>query len=183
VDGRPVAERNYTVTGDERIPAAVAAGGRTSASPLGDAIRVAFGDLRLVAAALVGLAALMTVGATTATFAAAVRARRRALGIHRATGAPPRRIARLVVGDALRVGVVATAVAAVLAGLGLLALDRAGRLTVYGVRLLPALDPFVAAGVALAALAVVAVSAGLATVALVRATPAALVRDRRGGPR
>ncbi|PSP68063.1 ABC transporter permease [Halobacteriales archaeon QS_1_69_70] len=182
VDGRPIAERNYTVTGDERIPAAVAAGGRTSASPVGDAVRVAFGDLRLMAAALVGLAALMTVGATTATFAAAVRARRRALGINRATGAPPRRIARLVVGDALRVGVVATAVAAVVAGLGLLALDRAGRLTVYGVRLLPALDPVVAAGVALAALVVVAVSAGLATVALVRATPADLVRDRRGGP-
>jgi cell division protein FtsX len=181
VDGRPVAERNYTVRGDERIPAAVAASGRTTASPLGDAIEVAFGDLRVVAAALVALAALMTVGATTATFAAAVRARRRTLGIYRATGAPPRRIVRLVVGDALRVGVVATAIAAVLAGAALLALDRAGRLTVYGVRLLPALDPFAAVGVALAALAVVAVSAALATLAIARATPADLVRDRRGG--
>jgi cell division protein FtsX len=181
LDGRPVAERNYTVRGDERIPAAVAASGRTTASPLGDAIEVAFGDLRVVAAALVALGALMAVGATTATFAAAVRARRRTLGIYRATGAPPRRIVRLVVGDALRVGVVATAVAAALAGAALIALDRAGRLTVYGVRLLPALDPLAAVGIALAALAVVAVSAALATLAIVRASPADLVRDRRGG--
>jgi cell division protein FtsX len=183
LDGRRAGERNYTVRGDERIPAAIATSGRTDRSPLGEAIQVAFGDLRVVAAALVALAASMTVGATTATFAAAVRARRRTLGIYRASGAPPRRILRLVVGDALRVGVVATAIAAGLAGAVLLALDRVGRLTVYGVRLLPSLAPLGVGGVALSALAVVSTSAGLATVAILRTTPADLVRDRRGGGR
>ena len=142
---------------------------------------MAFGDLQLVAVALVALAAMMTVGATTATFAATVRARRRELGVHRATGAPPRRILRLVVGDALRIGVVAVALAAVLAAAALVGLDRAGLLAAFGVRLLPALDPLGAAAVGLAALAVVAVGAGLATVAVVRAPPAALL-DRRGSP-
>jgi ABC-type lipoprotein release transport system permease subunit len=178
VDGRAVAERTYRVTGDDRIPAAVATSGRTGTSPLGEAIEVVFGDLQLVALALVGLAAMMTVGATTATFAATIRARRRELGIYRACGAPPRRVLRLVIGDALRVGTVATAVAGVLAGIGLTLLDRAGVLTVFGVRLLPAVDPVVAVGVAGAALVVVVVSAALATVAVLRRPPADLVHDR-----
>jgi len=179
LDGRAVADRTYRVRGDERIPAAAAAAGRRGSSPLGEAVAVAFGDLRVVGAALVGLAALMTVGATTATFAATVRARRRELGVHRATGAPPRRIFRLVVGDALRIAAVAAALAAVLAAAVLVGLDRAGLLAAFGVRLLPALDPLGAAAVGLAALAVVAVGAGLATVAIVRVPPAALL-DRRG---
>jgi ABC-type lipoprotein release transport system permease subunit len=178
VDGRAVGNLSYRVSGDDRISAALATSGREGSSPLGEAIEVAFGDLQLVAVALVGLAAAMTVGATTATFAATVRARRQVLGVYRASGAPPARIFRLVVGDALRVGVVATVFASVLAGVGLVGLDRAGVLTVFGVRLLPAIDPLVAVGVAATALAVVAVSATLATVAIVRASPAALLRDR-----
>ena len=181
IDGEPAAERTYEVRGDERIPAAVAASGREGSSPLGAAIEVAFGNLQLVAVALVGLAAAMSVGATTAAFAAAIRARRRELGIYRASGATPRRILRLVVGDALRVGLAATAVAAGLSGVGLLVLDRAGVLTVFGVRLLPALEPLFALGAVLAALAVVVVSATLATLAALRVPPAALVRERTTG--
>jgi cell division protein FtsX len=178
VGGETVADRAYRVRGDDRIPAAVATSGRRGTSPIGEAIEVAFGDLQLVAVALVALAAMMTVGATTATFAATVRARGRELGIYRASGAPPRRVLALVVGDALRVGVVATALAAILAAAGLFALDRAGVLTVFGVRLLPAIDVLVALGVAAAALCVVAVSAALATISVLRTPPADLVHER-----
>jgi hypothetical protein len=183
VGGEPVADRAYRVAGDERIPAAVATSGRRGTSPIGEAIEVAFGNLQLVAVALVALAGAMTVGATTATFAATVRARRRELGIYRASGAPPRRILALVVGDALRVGVVATALAGALAAVGLLALDWAGVLTVFGVRLLPAIDPSVAVGVAVVALGVVAVSAALATISVLRTPPADLVHERSGDGR
>ena len=112
-----------------------------------------------------------------------VRARGRELGIYRASGAPPRRVLALVVGDALRVGVVATAVAGALAAVGLLALDWAGVLAVFGVRLLPAIDPFVAAGVAVVALGVVAVSAALATISVLWTPPADLVHERSGDGR
>ncbi|PSP95372.1 hypothetical protein BRC84_03235 [Halobacteriales archaeon QS_1_68_44] len=183
VGGEPVADRAYRVAGDERIPAAVATSGRQGTSPIDEAIEVAFGNLQLVAVALVALAGTMTVGATTATFAATVRARRRELGIYRASGAPPRRILALVIGDALRVGIVATALAGALAAVGLLALDWAGVLTVFGVRLLPAIDPFVAGFVAVAALGVVAVSAALATMSVLRTPPADLVHERSGDGR
>ncbi|PSQ41287.1 ABC transporter permease [Halobacteriales archaeon SW_5_68_122] len=80
VGSEPVADRAYRVAGDERIPAAVATSGRRGTSPIGEAIEVAFGNLQLVAVALVALAGAMTVGATTATFAATVSACSRSIG-------------------------------------------------------------------------------------------------------
>ncbi|PSQ41288.1 hypothetical protein BRD14_06770 [Halobacteriales archaeon SW_5_68_122] len=53
-------------------------------------------------------------------------------------------------------------------------------LTVFGVRLLPAIDPSVAVGVAVVALGVVAVSAALATISVLRTPPADLVHERSG---
>jgi ABC-type lipoprotein release transport system permease subunit len=182
LNGSVVAERGYRVTGDERVLSALASGGRTGTTGVGQAIEVAFGNLRIVVGALLGLASLMTVGGTTATFAGAVHARRRTVGIHRATGARPRDVLALVARDAALVGAVASALAAVLAQIGLLVLARFGFLTAFGVRLPPTLDPLALVGTVLGGVALTVLGAGLATVGLLLETPADLLAERSGGP-
>jgi ABC-type antimicrobial peptide transport system permease subunit len=156
------------VTGDDRIVAALATHGRTGSSGIGQAIEVAFGNLGLLVGTLVVLAALMTVGGTTAAFAAAVAARRRTLGVYRATGATPARVARLVLADALRIGIVAAIIAVALASVALAGLGAADLLVVFGVRIgfpTPAVLLVCAAGAVLLTL----VAAGLALIATLRA--------------
>jgi hypothetical protein len=172
----------YRVTGDDRIVAALATSGRTGSSGIGQAIEVAFGNLGLLVATLVVLAALMTVGGTTAAFAAAVAARRRTLGIYRATGATPARVARLVLADALRVGLVAAVVAVVLASVTLLGLGAADLLVVFGVRLgFPSLP--VLAACAVGAVLLTLVAAGLALVEPLRVPPRSLLDDETSSPK
>ena len=182
LNGSVVAERRYQVTGDERVLSALAAGGRTGTTGVGQAIEVAFGNLRIVVGALLGLAALMTVGGTTATFAGAVHARRRTVGIHRATGARPRDVLALVARDAALVGAVASVLAVVLAQAGLLVLARLGYLAAFGVGLPPTLGPLALVGTILGGVALTVLGAGLATVALLLASPADLLEERTGGP-
>jgi ABC-type lipoprotein release transport system permease subunit len=166
----------YRVTGDDRIVAALATSGRTGTSGIGQAIEVAFGNLGLLVGTLVVLAALMTVGGTTAAFAAAVAARRRTLGVYRATGATPARVARLVLADALRIGVVAAVVAVALASVALAALGAADLLVVFGVRIgFP--TPTVLAVCAGGAVLLTLIAAGLALVGPLRAPPGDLLAD------
>jgi ABC-type antimicrobial peptide transport system permease subunit len=119
----------------------------------------------------------MTVGGTTATFAQAVHARRRTVGIHRATGATPWGVLRRVLRDAVLVGSVAALLATLLAQLGLLALSRLGYLTVFGVRLSPVLEPTVLLGCLVAAVGVTVLGATLATVGLLTVAPGALLSE------
>jgi ABC-type lipoprotein release transport system permease subunit len=169
----------YSVTGDDRIVAALATSGRTGTSGIGQAIEVAFGNLGLLIGTLVALAALMTVGGTTAAFAAAVAARRRTLGVYRATGATPARVARLVLADALRIGVVAAVAAVALASVALAALGAADVLVVFGVRIgFPSLT--VLAICAAGAVLLTLVAAALTLAGTLRAPPAALLGG--GGP-
>ncbi|MEF8841314.1 MAG: FtsX-like permease family protein [Haloarculaceae archaeon] len=181
LNGSVVAERPYRVTGDERVLSALASGGRTGTTGVGQAIEVAFGNLRVVVGALFGLAALMTVGGTTATFAGAVHARRRTVGIHRATGARPRDVLVLVGRDAALVGAVASVLAVVLAQAGLLALARFGYLTAFGVTLPATLDPLALLGTVLGGVALTVLGAGLATAGLLRESPADLLDDSGTG--
>ncbi|WP_276257971.1 FtsX-like permease family protein [Haloglomus litoreum] len=177
--GATALNTTYRVTGDDRIVAALATSGRTGTSGIGQAIEVAFGNFGLLVGTLVGLAALMTVGGTTAAFAAAVAARRRTLGVFRATGATPARVARLVLADALRIGVVAALLAVALASVALAGLGAADLLVVFGVRLgfpTPAVLAVCAAGAVLLTL----VAAGLALVGPLRAPPGSLLGG--GGP-
>jgi ABC-type lipoprotein release transport system permease subunit len=170
-----LAETTYRVTGDERVLAAVASSGRAGTTGLGQAVAVAVGNLQVVVGALFGLAAAMTIGGTTAVFAQAVHARRRTLGVYRATGAAPLRLLRIVIRDALLVGSVATAVGLVCGQLGLVAAARAGYLTVFGVRLAPTLEP---AGLAVAftgGVVITLTGAVLATVTLLGVAPVALL--------
>lgn len=178
LNGTTTDRRDYTVRGDERLAAALATRGQEVESTFEQAIEVAFGNIQILAATLVALAAMMAIGATAAAFADAVYAERQALGIRRATGASPWLVARLVLGDALRLGSVA-AVLGTLLGVGALwLLDLAGVLAAFGVRLLPGLSPEVIIGVGIAALAVAVFGAAVATVGLLRDPPSALLASR-----
>jgi ABC-type lipoprotein release transport system permease subunit len=188
-DGETLTTARYEVAGDPRLAAALATSGRTGASTgVGRALATVLGNVELVVATVLLLAALMTIGGTTAGFASAVHARRRTLGVHRAMGATPRQVFALVLGDAVRVGAVATALALALAGGVLVALDAAGLLTLYGVRVLGTVDPLVLAGAAAAAFALALGGAGLATLGVLRVAPSSLLsgaNERRtptGGP-
>lgn len=165
----------YRVTGDRRIVSALATTGGRGTTGLSQGIEVLFGNFQLFVGALLGLAALMTVGGTTATFAQAIHARRRTIGIYRATGAPPRRILRLVLGDAARIGIVASAIAFGLALLGLQALDAMGYLTLFGIGLQPTPSLAVAVGTIAGALCVTLVGATITTLPLLYAPPAELL--------
>ncbi|QLH81119.1 ABC transporter permease [Halosimplex pelagicum] len=159
--GEAVVERSYRVAGDDRLASALASSGRVSgATGTSGLLSRVFGNLWLVLATLVGLGAVMTTGSTVAAFADAVQARRSDIGVHRAVGATPRRIARLVLGDAVRIGVPATLASVALAGAALWALSRAGAFTVFGVRVAAALPVAVVGPLALGSLALALASAG-----------------------
>ncbi|QZP38218.1 FtsX-like permease family protein [Halobaculum magnesiiphilum] len=177
VDGETVAVESFRVTGDERVAAALATGGRAGTSGIGRAVETAFGNLRLVFGTVLALAAGLTVGGTTATFSRAVHGRRETIGIHRATGASPSRVFRIVLGDALRIGVLAALVAVPVGVAGLRIAGALGYLTVFGVRIQATGSPGLLAAAALAGLSVTLAGAGLATASLLARPPARLVRD------
>ncbi|MEF8877814.1 MAG: FtsX-like permease family protein [Haloarculaceae archaeon] len=175
LDDTTVGEVEYRVAGDRRIVSALATSGGGGTTGISQAIEVVFGNFRILVGALLGLAAFMTVGGTTATFAQAVHARRRTIGIHRATGASQSRVLRLVLADAVRIGVVASVAALVLALLALQVLEAVGYLTVFGIGLRPVPSPTVAVGILLGSLAVTLLGATLTTLSLLRVSPASLL--------
>ncbi|WP_348609323.1 FtsX-like permease family protein [Halobaculum rarum] len=176
IDGEETAVERFRVTGDERVAAALATGGRAGTSGIGRAVETAFGNLRLVFGTVLVLAAGLTVGGTTATFARAVHGRRETIGIHRATGASPGRVLGIVLGDALRIGTAATLVAIPVGVAGLRVAGHLGYLTVFGVRIHATGSPTLLAGAALGGLSLTLVGAGLATATLLRQPPSRLVR-------
>ncbi|GGM60426.1 hypothetical protein GCM10009017_08280 [Halarchaeum rubridurum] len=170
--GNATARARYRVTGDARLANALAASGRDAGGVgTGGILARAFGNLGLVLATLLGLGVLMTVGSVVATFADAVQARRRDLGVHRALGAAPRWVVRTVLADAARIALPATVAGVVLAWLALRALSWAGLLTAFGVRVAPSVPLWT----------VVPVAAGTFALALVGAGAVA-VRDARRDP-
>lgn len=175
LNGSQATEQKYVVTGDDRIVAALASSGRTGTTGIGQAIEVAFGNLQLVLAALLALAGGMTVGGTTATFAQAVHARRKTIGIHRATGADPQAILRDVIEDAVLVGAIAAILATCLGVLVLHVLATVGYLTAYGVRLSATPTAGVLLGILGGAIALTVIGAAFATIGLLCAQPARLL--------
>ena len=174
-----LATTSYEVTGDERIVAALATGGRSGTTGIGQAAAVALGNLELALGILLLLGGVMTIGGTGAAFAGAVHANRRTIAIHRAVGATRLQIARIVLRDSLHVGGVAVAAALVLGGLAFELLGRVGLLTVYGVRMEVDLSWSLVGGVVLGSLLVVLLGAGLATATVLSPEPAHLLRDGR----
>lgn len=153
----------YRVAGDERLASAIASSGQVGGAGPGGLVSRAFGNVWLVLGTLVALGTLMTVGSTVAAFADAVQARRGDIGIHRAVGAGPGRLARLVLADALRIGVPAAVASVVLAGVALQALSRLELLTVFGVRVAPSVSLWLVVPLALGGLLLALASAGVVT--------------------
>jgi len=169
----------YTVRGDERLAAALATSGRSArGGGLTQAVSVVFGNLQVLVAGLVVLTGAMTVGATTASFVRSVRARRREIGIRRAVGATPASIARVVLGDALKLGTVSAVLAVAIATGAVGGLLALGHLRLFGIALQPTFGPGLLIGTAGVALGLTLLSAGLATWATLRASPADLLADR-----
>ena len=175
-DGRNTTAATYQVQGDERLAAALASSGRrSSGGSVTQAVSVVFGNVRILVAAMVLLVGLMTVGATTASFARSIHAAREEIGVRRAVGASPFGIYRLVVGDALRIGAT-SALLAVGIGSGVVwGLLTLGELRLFGIALRPTFSPALLAATAAAALALALVSVAVATVSLVRVAPARLL--------
>jgi ABC-type antimicrobial peptide transport system permease subunit len=167
----------YQVTGDERIAAALADGGQTGGSAVGQAIESTFGNLQFILVTLLILAGLTTIGGTTAAFAQSVYTRRRTIGIYRVTGATPREILAVILGDSLRIGVAASLLAAILGLLATGVLARTGYLTVFGIRLSVTPDPMLILGGIAGAVIVTLVGALIATLGLLRVEPALLLTD------
>ncbi|MFB6130284.1 MAG: FtsX-like permease family protein [Salinigranum sp.] len=173
-----LATADYRVQGDDRVFAVVASEGTyASGTGLGRAIESAFGNVQLLFGAMITLAGLSTVGGTTAAFARAVQARRRTIGVYRATGASRRRLLGLLLVDSCRLAVPAT-LAAVASGVAAMAtLQRLGLLVVFGIRLpVPLSAPFLV-GTALGAVALAVFSALVAGAAFLSSQPSSLLRD------
>lgn len=179
--GTELARQSLTVTGNERLVAALATHGYQGSTPFSRAVSLVFGNLTLLVGAVVGLGALMTVGGLTAIFSRGVHARRRTIGIHRATGATPRQIVALVLRDAVVIGVTALLVAFPLTYLVLASLSSAGVLTAFGAAIQPVFTPqIIALGTAIV-LGLVVLGATFATATLVGADPATTLTDERAG--
>jgi len=176
VDGRVRATATYRVEGDDRLGAALASSGQSgSGGGIEDAVRYAIGNLSVLLAAIAGLSAVTVVGATGAVLSRAVRARRRRIGIYRATGASPRRIFWLVVVDAVRIGAVSSLLALGI-GLGVTAaLSSLGRLTAFGIALDPWPSPTLAIGLLAGTLGLTVLAAALATASILRSPVRALI--------
>ena len=178
-----IASTQYTVEGDDRLFSALASNGQYSGNAgLGQAIQSVFGNVQLLFVVMVLLAGLTTVGTTAATFAQTVHARRRAIGVHRATGATPGRVLRIVLADVCLISVPATIVALVLALGTLWVLGQAGVLTLFGIRLSTQTPPAILLGTAVGAFALSVLGAVLATVPFLTHTPTGLLSETTAEP-
>lgn len=173
--GQTLDTANYTVSGDERIVSAYAnQGAYSGSSGIGSILETAFGNLTFLVGILSVLAGFMTIGSTTATFAQAIHARRQAIGVHRATGAVPQQVARLILIDALKIGAVATVVALSSAIVTTALLAWSGFLTVFGIQITPEITLTVVAVVLCGELMIILFSALLVTLGLLRQQPVSL---------
>jgi ABC-type antimicrobial peptide transport system permease subunit len=174
--GTALARTEFTIIGDDRLSSALASTGEYSTGTgVGHAVRSVFGNIQLVLGAMVALAGLTTVGTTTATFAQVIHARRRAIGIHRATGATPRGVLSTVLVDVCLLSVPAVVIATGLAVATTRLLGAMGTLTVFGIRLSTQVPVTVLLGAAAGSFLVALFGAVLATVPFLRSSPTALV--------
>lgn len=152
-DGAVLATTTYEVTGDERVSSTVAFEGEYSqGSGIGRAVESVFGNVRALFLVMVVLAGASTVGGTAATFAHAVHANRRRIGIYRATGASRRQLLATLVRDAVTLALPATVVAFATAFACLHLLSWADVLVVFGIRLSVPLSPWLLVGSGVGAL-------------------------------
>ncbi|WP_101297145.1 ABC transporter permease [Halegenticoccus soli] len=182
-DGETIAREQYTVVGDDRVFSTMA--GNAEYSPgtgMGRAIESVFGNVQVLLAAMVVLAGLTTVGSTTATFAQAVHARRRAIGIYRATGADPAWILKTVLLDVCRLSVPAAIIATAATLLLTRALAATDLLTVFGIRVSLVVSPTVVLGIVVGSILLALVSALIALLPALGTAPTRLLTDSNVEP-
>lgn len=181
--GESIGSATYRIRGDTRAATAVAASGRLRrGSGLGQSIDHVLGNVRFLLGAVLALAGLTAIGSTTAAFASAVHARRRALGIHRAVGATPWQVTRPVLADALRIGAAGTGLATLTGVAATVVLGQTGAFRAFGVSLSPALSPALLVAVLASGTALAVCGALVAVRALLAASPRALLIERQPRP-
>lgn len=135
-DGTILATTTYRVSGDERITSTLASQGEYSqGTGIGRAIENVFGNVQVLFVVMIALAGASTIGGTVATFAHAVHANRRQIGIYRATGASRRHLLGTLVVDAIKLSLPSTVLAFGTAFVIMHALAWADVLVVFGIKL------------------------------------------------
>ncbi|WP_458208913.1 FtsX-like permease family protein [Haladaptatus sp. NG-SE-30] len=181
-EGQSLGTHSFTVTGDDRLVAAyMHSGNGATGTGIGNALTTAVGNLNLLVGILVALAALMTIGSTTATLAYAVHTRRRAIGVYRATGVAPWQLVKLVLSDVLWLAVPTIGLALVIAFLATVAFAHFDLLTLYGIRIRPMLSPVAVVGIVAVGIVIMLTSALLVVAGLLKQTPTTLMATDRGG--
>jgi hypothetical protein len=184
-DDDPIAIQEYDVLdGDFDLTAAPAEGQYHSGAAMGHVVENTLGNIRLLLTTMVVLAGLMTIGSTTAAFAQAVHARHEAIAIHRSTGASPVWVSKIVVLDACKLAIPAALLAAAVALVAISVLDRAGLLSVFGVRFATGAGPLLLLLALLGAVFIAVCSAVLALLPALFSSPAAVWHgpSRSGSP-
>ncbi len=172
-DGNTLDSASYAVRGDDRISSVIAQNGKYSeGTGLGQAVQSVLGNLQLLLVVMTFLAGLATVGSTTATFAQAVHARRRAIRIRRSTGATRWQVLRLVLVDVCRISIPATLGALGAAVVVLSLLEATDLLILFGIQLSVSPSPFVFALTGVSAFVLASVSAIVATIPFLTRSPA-----------
>ncbi|RYJ08625.1 FtsX-like permease family protein [Halogeometricum borinquense] len=135
-DETVLATTTYRVTGDERVTATLASQGEYSqGTAINHAIESVFGNVRVLFLVMIALAGVSTVGGTAATFAHAVHANRRRIGIFRATGASRRQLLGILAVDAVKLSLPAIAIAFGTAFTVIYVLARSDVLVIFGIKL------------------------------------------------
>ncbi|WP_435078469.1 FtsX-like permease family protein [Halococcus sp. AFM35] len=177
-NGSTLARTEYTIEGDDRLFSSLATTGEySSGAGVGQAIRSVFGNIQLLFVTMVVLAGLTTVGTTTATFAQVIHARRRTIGIYRATGASPRRVLVTVLTDVCLISIPAAVVAIGLAVGATRVLESVGALTIFGIRLSTATPVPLLVATAASAFVLAVLGAVFATVPFLTHPPTGLLSD------
>ncbi|WP_227357496.1 ABC transporter permease [Haladaptatus salinisoli] len=174
-EGQTLATDSYVILGDDRIGSTLAQDTQYSAgSGIGQAVMRIFGNFKLLLAGMIILAGVTTIGSTTATFAQVVHARRRAVGIHRATGASRWQVLRLLLSDVCRLSIPAT-IAALLCAFAIVSgMAITGMLTIFGIQLSVTTSLFVIASTGIGALFLSCISAMLAALPFLTTEPTKL---------
>lgn len=174
INGTVVTETAYEVSGNNRLSTVVLRNTETtSGGGLGAAISIVFGNLTVVIAALVTLAGVMVSGALVASFARAIHARRRTLGVYRATGASPLTVVKIILRDTLLIGSVSVTVGLALGVVLIQSLAALDLLVFYGIRITPSFTIGTLLTVGAVALGLVLLGTLIPTVAVLKKAPAA----------
>jgi len=176
IDDRQVGEASYTIEASDRMVAMLARLGLYErGSGLVRSLEALVGNFQIMQVTLIALAFLMGIGSTATVVIQAVHARRRTVGIRRVTGASPRQVVWTILGDGLRVGVIAGLAGIVCAYAGLTALVWTGYTVIFGVRIAPLVTPWLVVGVLGGTIALVGVSSLLAAWWVLRVPPGDLL--------